>query len=76
MRAYEYFTKVQALGDFPIIRNTLKDNMEELTAASVRQPRNVVVRFILSDLDSAITLLNDVAPDGKNQQASADQPLF
>ncbi|MCS4163816.1 RagB/SusD family nutrient uptake outer membrane protein [Sphingobacterium sp. BIGb0116] len=76
LRAYEYFNKVQALGDFPIIRNTLKDNMEELTAASIRQPRNMVVRFILSDLDSAITLLNDVAPDGKNRISKKAALLF
>lgn len=67
LRAYEYFNKVQALGDFPIIKNTLKDQQEELVAASKRRPRNEVARFILSDLDSAITLLKDVSPNGTNR---------
>jgi len=67
LRAYEYFNKVQALGDFPIIKNTLKDQQEELVAVSKRRPRNEVARFILSDLDSAITLLRDVSPNGTNR---------
>jgi len=67
LRAYEYFNKVQALGDFPIIKNTLKDQEEELVAASKRRPRNEVARFILSDLDSAIMLLREVSPNGTNR---------
>lgn len=67
LRAYEYFNKVQAMGDFPILRNTLKDDLAELTANSVRQPRNEVARFMLADLDSAIHLLNVTPPNGKNR---------
>lgn len=63
LRAYEYFNKLQALGDFPIVTSTYKDNLEELTAASVRRPRNEVARFILSDLDSAISFLKDASPN-------------
>ena len=67
LRAYEYFNKVQALGDFPIVKNTLKDQQEELVAVSKRRPRNEVARFILSDLDSAVMLLKDVSPNGTNR---------
>lgn len=67
LRAYEYFNKVQALGDFPIIRKTLPDQMDELIAVSKRRPRNEVARFILSDLDSAIMLLQAAPPGGKNR---------
>lgn len=68
LRAYEYFNKLQALGDFPIIRNTLPDVKETLVAASQRRPRSEVARFILSDLDSAITLLQTVAPGAGSKQ--------
>lgn len=44
-------------GDFPIVRNTVPDQMEPLIEASKRSPRNEVARFILSDLDSAIMLM-------------------
>lgn len=56
LRALEYFFRLRKVGDFPIIENTMADNMEELIAASVRKPRNEVARFILQDLDKAIDL--------------------
>lgn len=67
LRAYEYFNKVQALGDFPILKNTVKDNLEELTAISTRKPRNEVARFIIADLDSAATLLSTTTSSGKTR---------
>ena len=67
LRAYEYFNKVQALGDFPIVKTVLEDKEEELVLASKRRPRNEVARFILADLDSAITLLKEVSPNGTNR---------
>ncbi len=70
LRAWVYFKKLQSLGDFPIIRTALPDNREALTGASKRSPRNEVARFILSDLDSAIMLMKDVAPDGKKNRLS------
>jgi len=70
LRACAYFDKLQTLGDFPIIKTVLTDNTEELIEASKRQPRNEVARFILSDLDSAITLLSPTAPDGKKNRIS------
>ena len=76
LRAYEYFNKVQALGDFPILREILPDNMDVLTAASNRRPRNEVARFIISDLDSAIQLLKEVSPNGKNRISKYAALLF
>lgn len=67
LRAYEYFQKVKQLGDFPIVTRTLEDNMEQLIEESKRRPRNEVARFILSDLDKAIDMLQEVAPGGKNR---------
>ncbi|UZH55873.1 RagB/SusD family nutrient uptake outer membrane protein [Salinimicrobium tongyeongense] len=67
LRAYEYFQKVEAVGDFPIVTKTLKDDLEELIAESKRRPRNEVARFILSDLDIAIELLQETPPNGKNR---------
>ncbi len=71
LRAYVYFGKLQSLGDFPILRNVMSDNDKNiLIQASKRSPRNEVARFILSDLDSAIMLLNQNSPDGKKQRIS------
>lgn len=58
LRGLEYFKKLQWFGDFPIITETLPDDMEVLREASKRSPRNEVARFILEDLDKAITLLS------------------
>lgn len=70
LRAFEYFKKLQNVGDFPIVRTTFPDQMKPLVEASKRAPRNEVARFIISDLDSAILLLKDVAPDGKKNRIS------
>lgn len=69
-RAYEYFNKLQKLGDFPIITTTMPDQMEPLVAASKRMPRNEVARFIIQDLDSAIVLMKDIDPDGHKNRLS------
>ena len=60
LRAYEYFKKLQIFGDFPIIDKPLSDNMEELSEASKRSPRNEVARFILADLDMAYSYMDDI----------------
>ncbi len=65
LRAHEYFFRLRKLGDFPIVKNTLPDNRAILVENSTRQPRNEVARFILDDLDKAITLLNNNPPGGK-----------
>ena len=56
LRALEYFYRLRTLGDFPIVKNTMPDNSEVLIEASKRMPRNEVARFILDDLEHAITL--------------------
>ncbi len=69
-RALQYFNKVSALGDFPIVREVLPDDKEILTKSSKRMPRNEVARFIISDLDSAIMLMKNDAPDGNRNRLS------
>ena len=62
-RAYDYFRLLRNFGDVPLLTSVLNDDKNELTAASVRYPRNEVARFILNDLDKAISLLLDKAPE-------------
>lgn len=57
LRAYEYFKRYQKFGDFPIIKEKLTDDKEDLVEASKRAPRNEVARFILEDLDHAIEMM-------------------
>ncbi len=70
IRAFVYFDKLQKLGDFPIVKSVLPDQWQELTDASKRQPCNEVARFIIQDLDSAISLMQTTAPDGKKNRLS------
>ena len=67
LRAMGYFTKLQDYGDFPIVTELYQDKKEELVAASKRQPRHKVARFILQDIDRAIELLLSQPPHGKNR---------
>nr|WP_302829510.1 RagB/SusD family nutrient uptake outer membrane protein [uncultured Bacteroides sp.] len=69
IRAYNYFKLLMSLGDLPIVTTALPDVEETLVAASKRQPRNKVARFILEDLDKAINLLYEIGkvPGGKNR---------
>lgn len=76
LRAYNYFGKLQALGDFPIITETLDNDTEILIAASKRQPRNKVARFILEDWDRAIALLSNNPDGGKNRITKNAALLF
>lgn len=74
-RAWEYFNKLQSLGDFPIIETTLPNDLEKLVAESKRMPRSEVARFILSDLDKAIDLLmNNI--DGRKNRVSKNAALL
>lgn len=67
-RALQYFNKLKAVGDFPILKTNLPDNKEALIAASKRMPRTEVARFILADLDSAIMMMKPESPDkGRNR---------
>lgn len=71
-RALANYNKLVALGDFPIIRNTFVDDIQQLIEASKRMPRNEVARFIISDLDSAAMLMKPTAPDGKKNRIYKD----
>ena len=64
LRATEYFFKLLTYGDFPIVKTVLADQQEILVESAKRQPRNVVARQIISDLDSAIMLMKS-APFNK-----------
>jgi hypothetical protein len=70
-RAWFYFNKLQAFGDFPIVTEVLPDDLETLVLASERDPRNEVARFILKDLDQAINLLQDGASKNRISKSAA-----
>ncbi|MGP2571361.1 RagB/SusD family nutrient uptake outer membrane protein [Ornithobacterium rhinotracheale] len=76
LRAYVYFGKLKALGDFPIITKTYKDSKEDLVAISKRSPRNEVARFILSDLDKAIEMMKDGKVERGNRLSKDAALLF
>lgn len=76
LRGYEYFTMVQRFGDFPIVKHTLPDSLDVLIKASARKPRNEVARFIIQDLDSAISLLSGKPIGGKNRITKQAALLF
>lgn len=71
-RAWAYFSKLKALGDFPIVTKTLADDLEVLTAESKRMPRNEVARFILSDLDKALEYMQSTPPVGGTNRLGQD----
>lgn len=56
IRAMLYYDKLQAYGDFPIQLTELKVE-DDLVTPNKRQPRNLVARQILSDIDKAIEKL-------------------
>lgn len=55
-RAYYYFDLLIRYGDLPIFDEYF-DNTDEQFVFAARDPRNEVVDFMLSDLDTAISLL-------------------
>lgn len=57
-RAYKYFGMLQQWGDLPIITQAFKDDEETLVKASIRRPRNEVARFIIANLDTALTYMS------------------
>lgn len=76
-RAYVYFEKLKALGDFPVVTKCLPDDLEVLVENSKRAPRNEVARFILDELDESIALMLDNPPaGGKNRLNKACAQLF
>ena len=71
-RAWEHFRLLRFYGDAPILTELLPDDSAVLAEASKRRPRNEVARFILEDLDNAIELLMDAAPEkGRITKAAA-----
>lgn len=59
-RAYVYYSFLTTYGDMPIVTQVLDDlDYAARTEANKRQPRNVVARFILEDLDNAIERLQN-----------------
>jgi starch-binding outer membrane protein, SusD/RagB family len=65
LRAMDYFYRLKKYGDFPIITDVQKDELQSLINASKRAPRNEVARFIIADLDSAIAHMNNSPVGGK-----------
>lgn len=61
-RAYANFNRYVSYGDTPILTEVLPDDPNVLAAASKRLPRNMVARNIITDLDSAVSMLKDNAP--------------
>ena len=58
-RALAYYNALVRFGDYPIITEVLPDDSETLIKKSQRAPRNDVARFILKDLDEAISRLKE-----------------
>lgn len=75
LRAYEYFNRYRALGDFPIVTSTLPDKQDALIKASRRMPRNEVARFILEDLDLAIEYM-ELSPDSRHTRINKAAALL
>lgn len=65
-RAFAYWKYYKEVGDYPIIDGVLPNDRPALLAASERQPRNKVARYILEDLAKAAELLPEVSSYGKN----------
>ena len=76
LRAQEYFFRMRKVGDYPIITRNLPDDRQALIEASKRQPRNKVARFILADLDTAISLLSDGNGIGGRARITRDVALL
>lgn len=70
-RAYCYFDMLRKWGDLPIITEAMPDDEAILVAANKRRPCNEVARFILADLDSAITYMTD-GFDSRHTRISPD----
>ncbi|MCO6026208.1 RagB/SusD family nutrient uptake outer membrane protein [Prevotella cerevisiae] len=58
-RAYAYFDMLQKWGDLPIVTQSFPDDDSILVAANKRRPCNEVARFIISDLDTAMTYMQE-----------------
>lgn len=75
LRAYEYFQLLQKFGDYPIVTEPLTDSKEALVEASKRAPCDSVARFILQDLDLAISYMSGTEMVNSRISATAAQLL-
>lgn len=75
-RALQHFGKLKSIGDAPIVKTNYPDDKAMLIEASKRMPRTEVARFIIADLDSAIYLMKDNAPDGNRNRLSKPVALL
>ncbi|MFI3261485.1 MAG: RagB/SusD family nutrient uptake outer membrane protein [Rikenellaceae bacterium] len=76
IRAYENFEKLVKFGDFPIITEVMVDELESLIEYSKRAPRNMFARFIISDLEKAISMMTDTPNGGTNRITRKTALLF
>lgn len=74
-RAYTYFGLLRNWGDFPIVTEVLPDNEAILVAANKRRPRNEVARFIIANLDTAMTYMSDNF-EAKHTRVSRDVAML
>ncbi len=58
-RAYAYFDMLQDFGDLPIITDAMSDDETMLVAACKRRPCNEVARFIINNVDTALTYMKE-----------------
>ncbi|MGL5562183.1 MAG: RagB/SusD family nutrient uptake outer membrane protein, partial [Tannerellaceae bacterium] len=75
-RALQHFGKLKSIGDAPIVKTNYPDDKAMLIEVSKRMPRTEVARFIIADLDSAIYLMKDNAPDGNRNRLSKPVALL
>lgn len=76
IRAWTYFQKLKQFGDYPIITEVLPDQKEILMQKSTRQPRNLVARFILQDLDKAAEYMHEQGYKNNNRLNKACAQLI
>lgn len=70
-RAYYYFDLLVRYGDVPIFRESFDDSDDEFVFAA-RDPRNEVADFIISDLDTAISLMQSFPDITDNPRVSKE----
>lgn len=64
IRAMDYFYLTSLYGDVPLVTHVLSPESPEMKAS--RTPRNIVIDFILEDLDWAASRLGEEIPTGTN----------
>ena len=70
-RAYAYFELLKTYGDLPILTEALPDDESVLVAACHREPCNEVARFIVNNLDTAVTYMKEDF-EGRHTRISVD----